>query len=77
MITYTEQITSFWDLDDLCWSGARDRINEIIEYGLEQEFWDYLQENFDSDSEYTLTDINDFIWFECDDWIEEHKGDNE
>ena len=68
----TIEITDFYNLRDMCWSGAIQRLDEIEELGLEDEFMDYLFENF-ADAEYTSTDLNDFIWFECDDWIEEHK----
>ena len=74
MIKYVDTIDTFGDLYDLCWAGALARLDEIEELDLEDEFMTYLTYNFDNDTEYTLTDINDFIWFECDDWIEEHKG---
>ena len=70
-IIETKEIDDFYDLRDICWSGAIQRLDEIEELGLEDEFMDYLLENF-MDAEYTTTDLNDFIWFECDDWIEEH-----
>lgn len=74
MIEYKNEINNFYDLRDLCWSGALQRLDEIEELGLEDEFMYYLQEIF-CDETPSLTDINDFIWFECDDWIEEHKGE--
>lgn len=40
---------------------------------LEDEFMEYLSYMLSYSKELTLTDINDFIWFEVDDWIEEHK----
>lgn len=76
MIQYKDVIDYFADLKDLCWSGALQRLDEIEELDLEDEFMDYLQEIF-CDETPTLTDINDFIWFECDDWIEEHKGEED
>lgn len=68
-------VTDFSDLKNICWSGALQRLDEIEENNLEDEFMDYLEENFfdTEDNCYTTTDLNDFIWFECDDWIEEHK----
>ena len=77
MIKYVNTIDTFDDLLDVCWAGAQPRLDEIAELGLEDEFMEYLTYNFDNDTEYTLTDINDFIWFECDNWIEEHKEENE
>lgn len=76
MIEYKNEIDCFADLQDLCWSGALSRLDEIEELDLEDEFMDYLQEIF-YDTTPSLTEINDFIWFECDDWIEEHKGEED
>lgn len=73
MIEYKNSIDDFYDLMDLCWSGALDRLKEIEELGLQDVFFDYLESVFEYET-YTLTNINDFIWFEVDDWIEEHKG---
>lgn len=70
-------VEDFYDLYRICWSGARDRLYEIEENNLEDEFMEYLRENFFEDGDYTTTDLNDFIWFECDDWIEEHKENDE
>ena len=71
-IEYIE-INTFRELQNQCWGGAIQRLDEIEELGIEDEFMDYLEQGFMSDEPYTLTDLNDFIWFECDDWIEEHK----
>ena len=76
-LTYKSTIDSFRDLEDLCWSGAQSRLAEISNLDLEEEFFEYLCEQLEWREELTLTDINDFIWFEVDDWIEEHKGDSE
>lgn len=72
-------IEEFYNLRDICWSGAQQRLDEIEENNLEEEFMDYLRDNFFDDGEYTYTinELNDFIWFECDKWIDAHKGDNE
>ena len=68
-------ISTFSDLKAECWSGAIARLREIEELGIEDEFMDYLEENFFDyeDKNYELSELNDFIWFECDDWIDEHK----
>lgn len=73
MITYKNDINNFYELYDLAWGGAIDRLDEIIDLGLQHEFMVYLEEMLSCDEDLTLTDINDFIWFECDDWIDEHK----
>lgn len=77
MIQYTNTIDSFDELYDLCWSGAISRLNEISDLDLEDEFMEYLSDILSYSKELTLTDINDFIWFEVDEWIEEHKGGEE
>lgn len=74
MITYKKEIETFEDLKELCWSGAVDRLDEIEELGLQDEFMYHIESYFDdSFEEATLTEINDFIWFECDTWVEEHR----
>lgn len=78
MIEYKKTIESFEDLKELCWGGATDRLEEIEYLCIEDEFMDYLNEMLgDEKTLESDTEINDFIWFECDDWIEEHKGDEE
>ena len=77
MIEYTNTIDTFDELYDLCWSGALQRLDEIRDLDLEDEFMEYLSDMLSYSKDLTLTDINDFIWFDCDDWIEEHKGEEE
>lgn len=77
MIEYTNTIDTFDELYDLCWSGALQRLDEICDLNLEDEFMEYLSDILSYSKELTLTDINDFIWFDCDEWIEEHKGGEE
>ena len=74
MIEYTNTIDTFDELYDLCWSGALQRLDEIRDLYLKDEFMEYLSDILSYSKDLTLTDINDFIWFEVDDWIEEHKG---
>ena len=75
MIEYTNTIDTFDELYDLCWSGALQRLDEISDLNLEDEFMAYLSDILSYSKDLTLTDINDFIWFDCDEWIEEHKGE--
>lgn len=77
MIQYTNTIDSFDELYNLCWSGALQRLDEIRELDLKDEFMEYLSDMLSYSKELTLTDINDFIWFDCDEWIEEYKGEEE
>ena len=77
MIQYTNTIDTFDELYNLCWSGALQRLDEIRDLDLEDEFMEYLSDMLSYSKDLTLTDINDFIWFDCDEWIEEHKGGEE
>lgn len=70
-------ISDIYDLKELCWSGALDRINEAIENGIEDEFFNYIQDNFSFEDMTELTQVNDFIWFECDEWLEENTPEEE
>lgn len=70
--------SDIYDLKELCWCGALDRIDEAIENGIEDEFFDYISENFNGWGDIVeLTEVNDFIWFECDEWLEENKPEEE
>lgn len=75
----TYYINDLYDLRDRCWSGALDRIDEAINNGVDKEFFDYIQEAFYGEDEPDITAINDFIWFECDDYLDEliHKDEDE
>lgn len=80
-ITYTNTIDNFYELQDMCWSGARQVLDIVAQHDMEDEFMDYLEDNFIfcMDTTPTITEINDFIWFECDDWLDENipKEDDE
>lgn len=59
---------NFEDLKNNCWSGALDRIKEIEEKGLEDALMSYLEEIFYDEIPEMVT-VNDWLWFEADDWI--------
>ena len=71
----SHDVSDLYDLRDLCWSGALSRIDDAIENEIDDEFFDYIKETFDfyGDDKIDLTDVNDFIWFDCDEWLEKHK----
>lgn len=60
---------SFEDLKRQCWSGAIDTLRTIEEHKKEDLFMTILEDMY---MEYipTLTEINDFLWFEDDDIFE-------
>lgn len=53
----------FSRLYDNSWSGARQTLDDISNADLEEEFMQYLDEEFGAD-EVGDTELNDFIWFE-------------
>ena len=77
------EIKKDYDFDDLrkeCWSGATDTLEIIEKNDKEEELMELLLENF-GDEIPTMTEINDFLWFE-DEFIFEqlsinNNGENE
>ena len=68
-------ITEIENLDDFnFWGGAVERWEKIKELGLEDDVIIYLEEHQDY---LTETELNDFIWFELDDFIEEMEKEQE
>ena len=65
---------SFDDLVDACWSGAEDTLKDIQKAGFENEFMSYLEDVF-CDETPTMTQINDFIRFDCSEWLEDRLGE--
>lgn len=56
----------FYDLLDMCWSGAIDTLTTIEEHNKEDELMHLLEETITEDT--TLTDINDILRFDSD-WV--------
>lgn len=76
------EISNIYDLKHMCWSGASQRIDEVLEMDEEkqgaflQHVIDYGEMMQEMDT-LTTTNINDFIWFDCDEFIEELKEESE
>ena len=66
---------SFEDLKNNCWSGAVDTLQVIEENGKEEELMLLLDEIF-LESIPTMTEVNDFLWFD-DEMIYESLGIDE
>ena len=58
-----KQEMNFEDLKRNCWSGALNTLSTIEEKGKEEELMNYLEDIF-YDSTPTMTDLNDFLWFD-------------
>lgn len=54
------------------WSGGADRLKEIIELDIVEDAQYYIESIFEDEKAVTETDINDILWFEMDDFIEEY-----
>jgi hypothetical protein len=52
------------DLDSLLWSGAKQRWDKATQ-DQKEEVWDLLESAF-TDEDPTMTEVNDFIWYDCD-----------
>jgi len=65
----------FNDLDDFFWSGARDRWNDATD-DQKERVWDLIQDVF-MDEIPTETEVNDFVWFDCDDIFNEEEDDDD
>ena len=59
------------------WGGAVSRLIEIKDLGIVDEAQEYIEDMLDNGDPVTLTDINDIIWFEMDDFIQNFKEDEE
>ena len=74
MVVYEEQyFDSVSDLMGICWSGAIQRLEEVQEMDddKQEQFIDYIKMYLGDEEHLSTTTLNDFIWFECDDFIEE------
>lgn len=57
------------------WSGGKDRLNKIIELDIIEEASEFISENLGT--ELDETELNDFLWFEMDDFIGEYEEDED
>jgi hypothetical protein len=64
----TQEINSIEDFD--AWQGGLQRKTEIIEAELVDEYNAYLEEILPEEG-VTDTHLNDILWFETDDWLQE------
>jgi len=65
----------FDDLDRFFWSGAKDRWDDATD-DQKERVWERLNEWF-SDEIPTETEINDTVWFECDDIFNEKDDEDD
>lgn len=66
----------FYDLNDFnFWGGATSRWEEIQELGLEDDVMETIEDLYPNGL--TDTELNDLVWFEFDDFIEENKEEND
>lgn len=63
MITVRVEFDDIRDILENSWDGAKDTLEEVIEQGRENEAMQIIEDAF-FESTPTLTQLNDFIWFE-------------
>lgn len=65
---YIKHDMDFNDLMNNCWSGAIDTLKTIEEHDKEDELMEHLEDIFGScfDNIPTMTEVNDYLWFEDD-----------
>lgn len=73
MLTIKEEIYSLNDFE--FWGGAVSRWEDIQELGAENEVLNIIEEQYPEGL--TKTELNDLIWFDFDDFIEEMKEGEE
>ena len=57
------------------WSGGKDRLDRIIELDIVEEASEYIEMYIGT--EVTAIELNDFLWFEMDDFIEDYEEEEE
>lgn len=77
-ITVHEEMeaTTIDELKEQSWGGAIKRLDKIKELDMEEEFLEYLTNVFDGQV-VSRTQVNGFIWFEADEWIEQELENRE
>lgn len=74
MIKYTVGM----NLEDFkAWSGGLDRLERIVELGKVQEAENIIMDMLECYEEVTDTTVNDLLWFEMDDYLEEWEEEEE
>ena len=63
MFEYTNTITTFRDLENVCWGQALNVLQEIYDNDYEEELITHLEEIF-ADNTPTLTELNDYIAYD-------------
>ena len=58
-----KQDMNFEDLKNNCWSGAINTLQRVEEEGKEEELMNHLEDLF-YDAAPTMTELNDYLWFE-------------
>ena len=62
--------------DFKAWSGGKDRLDEAIKYDMVDELQDFIIQLWGT-NELTDSQLNDTLWFECDDFLAEVLEENE
>ena len=74
MLEVKMEINNWDELKEQLWSGAKDRVSGIEDYGLEDTIMQWIEDCF-CDEIPTIAQVNDLIWFDSDEYIKEIVGD--
>lgn len=69
-------IDNFYELRDLCWSGALQTLDEIEEQGRMDEAIDLIEQVFYGETP-TDTEVNDLVWFDLPDMMGLYDEDDD
>ena len=75
---YVKEEIDINDLDHMLWSGAKQRWDNATD-DQKERVWGLLLDSIEAsmDDVPTKTEVNDFIWFECDDIFDEKDDDDD
>ena len=80
MIKVTVDIDRWYKYKDYMWGGALTTLDDVVEQGREYEAMDIIDEYFSEDTlGYipSLTELNDFLWFELPDIMHLYDEDDD
>ena len=69
------EINEYHRLQELCWSGALQTLKEVERQGKETPLMHLLEEFFVEGA--TNTEVNDFIWFKAEDYLDLYPHEEE
>lgn len=72
-MVYTQEFDAY---NFQAWSGGKDTLDDVINAGKAEELESLIEDMFDPENPPTMTDVNDWLWFDRD-TIYEYLGMSE